>query len=252
MKKLRDPRETLKDGFVFNDFDSKEILISDRDIITEKQNNSTTLSQTPTYMRRVMLDVDEHDIYYEKNFKDPMKNYNPRDGSEAEGCYVKDMNMKKQKQRRSGIIIYSVIDNKIIYGMGTDTNTGEITDFGGGVESDDKNVICAGLREFTEETLLSFGVLNEEDTSDFFSVYSDSIMITFAHLDFDMDIVTKHFDRERINAKRYGKIEVDRLVWLTHDELMKCISTRTPKMYERVRYLLNNFIKKKGDLRQYL
>ncbi len=211
-----------------------------------------TLVQTPTYMRREILDVDEHDTYYEKTFKSPMKDYNPRDGNEAEGCYIKNMDLRKQKQKRSGFIIYSVVDDKIIYGMGIDSNSGEITDFGGGVESDDKNVICAGLREFTEETLLSFGILDEKDTSEFFSIYSDSVMITFAHLDFNMDEVTKHFDSERIKVKETGKIEVDRLVWMTHDELTKCVRTNSPKMYERVRRLINNFIVKKGDLLQYL
>lgn len=62
--------------------------------------------------------------------------------------------------KRAGIIPFTLVNGELIFYMGVDTMTGELTDFGGSIYKDIKEtaIECA-IREFKEESL---GVFPEE------------------------------------------------------------------------------------------
>ena len=78
---------------------------------------------------------------------------------------VKDLNYDIHTGiTRAGVIITTENSTgSIVYGLGIDRCSREITDFGGRVERKDENFIEAAFREFREETL-DLAPLPSEDT----------------------------------------------------------------------------------------
>jgi hypothetical protein len=136
---------------------------------------------------------------------------------------VKDIDWQKISKTivRSGVIIYFLDDNnQLVFGMGEDNESGNITDFGGSVSRRDLSPLHTGLREFNEETLGVFGKIDIENTSDSIVVYSRDMMIIFLHLEFYKWQIQELFKTQLKNVK---KPEVKDLVWLTQNEWLKLI-----------------------------
>lgn len=69
--------------------------------------------------------------------------------------YGKDLDTKRG-QVRAGVIPYTIKDNQVYFLLGIDRRTRELTDFGGGVKSDE-TILEAAQRELGEETCKLFG-----------------------------------------------------------------------------------------------
>ena len=68
--------------------------------------------------------------------------------------FVSNVNLSRIRPRRAGVIIYTVSNGRLYFAMGLDSNTHDLTDFGGTVEYEtDENAVKGALREFSEETL---------------------------------------------------------------------------------------------------
>jgi len=68
---------------------------------------------------------------------------------------VKDFRSPKwiYRKRRAGVIPIIWLGNEWLYGFGVDVKSGDLSDFGGGMEKRDRSMITTALREFSEESL---------------------------------------------------------------------------------------------------
>lgn len=157
--------------------------------------------------------------------------------------YVNTIDWSKYRPSRGGVIVYTVIDGTLYFGLGVDTDSGDLTDLGGGIRKKDHTAVQGSLREFMEESLCVFGVYNESQVQQNVVVYSYNMMIIFLHLDLDLDLITRLFN-ERV--KTNSQPEISHLIWLTKDEFTTAINTGyvntsslgRRKLYERVKKLL--------------
>ena len=162
--------------------------------------------------------------------------------------YIQDITI--QSQHRSGVIVYRRLNDEYIFGLGIDTQSGDITDFGGGVQHQDNLPIVVGLREFTEETLGVFGHFSAEEVIKSLVIYSDSLMIMFLHLDFNFNAINKLFDYRR---KKIKHTEIDKLIWFDKRQFLNLIEgNATSSLYIKVKEILIKGIEKYGDFTEYL
>lgn len=141
---------------------------------------------------------------------------------------VKNIDWTKQKQRRGGVIVYFIHQDKIIFGLGSDSTYKEITDFGGGVEKIDTDPVDTALREFQEETLGVYGNINREDVSECMVIYNRTMMIMFLPLRFDPAQITENFN-QRVQIQ--NNPEINELVWLTKNNFINIITdSSTPDL----------------------
>lgn len=90
--------------------------------------------------------------------------------------------MEEQRRNRAGVILVHRLpgDSRLWFGFGVDTESGDLTDFGGGVRAHE-TVTESALREFTEETLGALGYCLRPDghESGHVCAYSSSMAILF-------------------------------------------------------------------------
>lgn len=150
----------------------------------------------------------------------PTKMYNSKCVTVA---YVRNVDWKRIKPLRAGVIVYVNYNGGIIFCMGVDKRTKEITDFGGGVSyKNDGNTIVGGLREFTEESLGVFGKFSPEDIRNCVVVHSKNMAIFFIPLQCDPVEINRLF------LQRYGKEkneEVSSLAWMNRQTFVTCLIT---------------------------
>ena len=156
---------------------------------------------------------------------------------------VKELDLSIRPQR-AGVIIYTKWNNEYYYGLGIDTASKEITDFGGGISyKRDENVICGALREFKEETLGIFGDVRYEDVLEAPVIYNNTNLIIFKYVHEDPFLIRERFLQHFIEAENTKDIpEVCDIIWMTTTELKHCIMTRG-KMFFRVQ----TFLQKAGN-----
>jgi len=150
--------------------------------------------------------------------------------------YMKQLDLTKNRIRRAGVVVYSVIGDEIYFGLGVDSKHSEITDFGGSVENRDKDAIDGAIREFREESLNAFGNLTRSMISNCFVMHDASTLIVFVHLSIDPQEVSNRFELARRTAKTP---EVDAIVWLSKDQLQSEINKEKDSIiYSVVRQLM--------------
>ncbi len=146
---------------------------------------------------------------------------------------TKDMMIVKDNiPYRSGAIIYTKINGKTYFCLGIDTQSGNITDFGGGVKMGE-TIVKGGLRELAEESQNIFDIRDVDD-SIIFHCYNMAIM--FIKTDKNS---TQSYNLFRNRMRNEIDPEVCDIVWLTTEEFLESIHGRGHKLYIRVRRLLN-------------
>ncbi len=160
---------------------------------------------------------------------------------------VKELDLTIIKPPRAGIILYTKYKNEHYFGLGIDTNSKEITDFGGGIsyKERDKDVISGALREFKEETL---GILdlNYQDVIDDIVLYDGHNLIIFKYIDTDPFAIQKLFRETYDNQINSFKVpEVSDMIWMNANEFKYAIMSRHShiKMFFRVQ----TFLQKAGN-----
>jgi hypothetical protein len=120
---------------------------------------------------------------------------------------------------RSGIIPYTIINNKKFFCLGVDTTYGTLTDFGGGVKKYE-NFVEAACRELEEESLGIFNFtsteLMEKVRKNSTTIYDSNTAILFLHVRIEniMDIVDLYdykFKNTRVRAENSA------VVWIPED-----------------------------------
>lgn len=131
---------------------------------------------------------------------------------------------------RAGIILY----NKDWFGLGIDTKTGELTDFGGGVSVKKKETVIEGaLREFHEETL-SVYPLTYKDIENSVVMYNQYNLLIFKFINADPFKISADFIEK---CKHVNNPEVSGIKWLSWTEFKNCIDHRD-KLFFRLQSFL--------------
>jgi hypothetical protein len=171
-------------------------------------------------------------------------------------CNIKNlpqsMNNQTEKFRieRSGVIVYTIYNNKFYFGLGVAHDSGDITDFGGGIKKKDYSLIDGTLRELTEESLGVFGKFTHEEIQNCVCIYNKNTMILFIPVQIDKNKITNIF-RERV--KNVNNPEVDSIFWVTKEIFINLIYNKKVydrngrcerSMYNRIRSLFSNALNK--------
>jgi len=163
--------------------------------------------------------------------------------------YVWSVDWNKVRPKRGGVILYTIINGNLLFGFGVDSKYADITDFGGTIEYEkDFDAITGCLREFTEESLYCFGSFDKKSVQSQVSVYSETMIILFLHVEMDIVKGTELFYDRVANLKNP---EVSDMIWLTREQLMIGILTgwvKRRQIYSKVRKLLHQ----SGDFYRYL
>jgi hypothetical protein len=150
--------------------------------------------------------------------------------------YVKDFDWRRSTETRSGVIVYTYYQQKLLFGLGLDATYQQLTDFGG-KKINREDVITCALREWREE---SFGIFedpikqwNKTDINDCVYVSDGTCLVIFVRLDVDPRITDQVFE---LQTKKTRHIEVSRIVWLDKRQLICELLPDKPKsrIYERV------------------
>lgn len=154
--------------FKTSDFRSTDIKESSPNAIQEQENTRFTTENNTGYTSHNTGYVNPQYIIrgksgIESNITRPVKTRRWK-SSVVTTAYVKDINVEVIKPQRGGVIIYTCVGNNIYFGMGLDSRTHDLTDFGGRIKyRTDGNAIRGALREFREESLEIFDTLSVED-----------------------------------------------------------------------------------------
>lgn len=173
---------------------------------------------------------------------------------------VKEINLEKIRPQRAGVIMYTFFNNDVYIGLGVDTISGDLTDFGGGIQyRNDKNVINGALREFSEETLYIFKPLNIMDIMECPVAYDDNNLIIFIHIDLNPFIISSAFDTTYESlciVNDFNKFnllhkkvfpEVKAIKWLSSQQYYNSLS-ENGIFFTRVK----NFLLKVGNINKFI
>lgn len=159
---------------------------------------------------------------------------------------VENIDLKNIKPNRAGVIIYTIVNGTMYIGLGLDSRSHDLTDFGGGVVyKTDINAVRGALREFEEETLGIFDPLSIEDIKKCLVLYDDNNLIIFIHINMDPNIICQEFNEKyqvitnknkMITRKKYYP-EVCGITWLTLKEFHQSIR-ETGIIFSRVKQFL--------------
>lgn len=163
--------------------------------------------------------------------------------------FVKEIDLELVKPQRAGIIVYTIYQNQMYFGLGVDTISGEMTDFAGGISYKvDKNVISGALREFHEESLNVFGIFTCEDMMNSTAIYNNNNLIIFKLITVEPDLIREKFVHEYDLLRQKNELpEVCDIKWFTLSEFREIIGKRG-KMFHR----LQNFLQLAGEFYKFL
>lgn len=151
---------------------------------------------------------------------------------------VQSINLKYVQPTRAGIIIYTVYNNAVYFGLGLDSKTHDLTDFGGTVKYKmDGDVVKGALREFTEETLDIFEPITPNELKHCPVLYDNDNCIIFMHVGVTPDIVSKAYNNKFRTVKDTTEPEICGITWLTWEDFSNSIKSKGV-LYERVRLFL--------------
>jgi len=144
-----------------------------------------------------------------------------------------------QRQKRSGIILYTMIDNEIYIGMGVHSHSHDFTDFGGSVKKNE-DVIKAAIREFTEETLFIFNDISISNILNCMCVYDNYNIIIFVPISMNIEDINNRFYKS-CACRKINKLENCCIAWIKIEEFVECLY-KSDIVYSRVSNLLKPVI----------
>ena len=126
---------------------------------------------------------------------------------------------------RCGVIPYSILpDNTILFALGLDSKSKELTDFGGH-SLPYESAVTAAMREFNEESLGIFEDIDIKDIQNQLVVHNNHDFVIFLNLDIDLLSIDKIFYRkwkQKINEKY--NVENCAILWFTAEQIYKLLS----------------------------
>lgn len=150
---------------------------------------------------------------------------------------------------RAGVILFSTTHDggreTLWFGLGTDSQSHDLTDFGGGVSYTRmrETAVQGALRELKEETLGIFGTLEPSDVAECPALLDAAMLLIFVRVPVHPQAAAAAF-QDSYARERREQPEVCSLQWVTLAELRDLISPpRTlrhaaPQLYHRLRDFL--------------
>jgi len=153
--------------------------------------------------------------------------------------------LAKVKTTRAAVIPYVVIEdeegiNVLHYLLAIDKDSGDITDFGGGVKQNEVS-LTASLREFKEESDEIFGTLYDKinNSATNIALLDKSMSVLFIPLPYEWYNTASEKFNERKTSPIYDKKkshnEVSELLWFNENEFLQLISPDNTRMWSRVK-----------------
>jgi hypothetical protein len=141
---------------------------------------------------------------------------------------VNDIDLSVVKPQRAGVILYTVHNNSVYFGLGVDCLSHDLTDFGGNVHKNKENVIEGALREFEEETLGIFKKITINDIKQYPVVYDSKNLIIFIHVSVDPNKVSEVFNNKFKNVLKTSILmpEVCGITWLSWKDFYYSINNK--------------------------
>lgn len=210
--------------------------------LTNNREDNSIFYQSKKYRGNV-LSLDEK-YYGNNNLTQILKREITLNINTFNNTIVKNFDFNNVKPQRAGVIMYTIIDNEIYFGMGVDTKTHDITDFGGGVSyKKDVNAIMGALREFNEETLSIFNKIKINDIENSPVIYDNNNLIVFVNISLKPEHICERFNEkfiECIKKNTYWKNqpEVCGIIWLSLEQLNFCLNNNGI-MFTRVKKFLS-------------
>ncbi len=133
---------------------------------------------------------------------------------------VKDISRFDLIQARAGIIVYTIVDGKIYFCMGKDSEYDSYTDFAGGVRYSVENVISAAVREFNEESLQVFGDIEPEKIQESICLYSNSMLTIFLNVRCDLSDIINNFQKK---VRYEDQPEIKEINWLSRTQFFRIV-----------------------------
>lgn len=148
---------------------------------------------------------------------------------------VGEIDWDEYKPTRAGILVYSIVNNRIHIGMGIDSRFKELTDFGGGIKyRKDGNALNAAMREFFEETLYVFNPAELDSLEDCTIIYNAYTCVILVQIHEDIHrISTLYRSRKAV----LNRTEISKIEWIPIDRFTKMI-TSGRGIYARISDLL--------------
>jgi len=145
----------------------------------------------------------------------------------------------KKKHRRGGVIPYVYEKGKLNFLLGVDSQTRELTDFGGGIKHDE-NTLVGSIREFREESKGIFDY-NLNDYSRSLSVSDNEMSILFYPVDkkWLTDAIIK-FEDTFITEGENECDEIYTIQWYPETEFFNMIES-PPRIENRLWSKIKNF-----------
>ena len=178
-------------------------------------------------------------------------------------CKVRDFNFITNTQRRAGILIYRYKDFKSIKNIeflfAVDLNSGNLTDFGGGVKKEDFSLLHACFREFKEESYDCFkfkdsNLFENDYVLDSLVIYTKDVFILLLNINFDYDEIREiYMNSYNIKSIEGENCETKDLYLINFNDLRNSVENvdpliQKPLIYVSIRiilkYCINDIIEK--------
>jgi len=232
-------RQTICKMSFIEDYD---VVISSSDILYRRQNMKRV-----TYNRLTEKDLDEgtmlqfptNHLYFSHNAKTQSI-------------------PSKYKFLRSGVIPYTVINEKKYFCLGVDAKYGTLTDFGGGVKRGEDFVV-AGCRELEEESLGIFDFTSEENIKkvreNSITIYDSSLAVIF--IDVKVDNMNQISELYHLLSMKQTRLENSGIIWIPEDVFFFLIKSgktiRSGKfIYPSVYKLVNDLLRSVSNINEIL
>lgn len=143
-------------------------------------------------------------------------------------CKLKDIpGQQLVKFQRAGIVPYKKECDRLIFVLGIDRKSGDVSNFGGSIR-DDEECVKGAMREFMEESHECFGVFNANSLENCITIYNDTEIIIFLCSEWeDKDINYRFEQKKRINS------EMESLFICDDQQLLRIL---TDQQSERIMY----------------
>lgn len=159
--------------------------------------------------------------------------------------------LSSAKTPRAGVILYTLVDEKLYFLLAKHSKTGELGDFGGGVKKNEFS-LNGGVREFFEE---SGGVFRSryKSSNDFLDKVAlidneNKMAVIFAPIEsfwIEGNKAQVSFEESMKNSKKKSSQEISEIVWVNEHDFLSLIKTpnrvRTCKLWSVVRKFFSKF-----------
>ncbi len=141
--------------------------------------------------------------------------------------------LAKVRTSRAAVIPYIVKEGILFLLLGQDSESGDITDLGGGVKQYE-STLEAAFREFEEESDEILGSLRPNDFSCSIALLDNKMGVLFIPLSERWYIdAPKFFDSKKGLCKKKSHTEIDSLIWFCEEDFKELIQSQG-KMWNKL------------------